>query len=222
MGTQGHGGITKLFLGSTAEKVIRHASCPVLTVGPDVRSVWLEPAWPHFLCERFLFWIHASSDLRLVARWLSVWGFRLKRCGRSASAIRRAGWSARYISASRPGAAPALDGEQRQRIIAVACSQPPSGSGAALDGAPADRRGDQTQVGTTGRARNYPGAAGKPRPKAVAGKKFGAWGSWTKSASPAWKRCWGCMKSLCASGHRWSALTRSRWCCMTTPISRSQ
>jgi putative transposase len=29
--------------------------------------------------------------------------------------------------ASRPGAAPALDGEQRQRIIAVACSQPPSG-----------------------------------------------------------------------------------------------
>src|ERR1019366_9143279 len=29
--------------------------------------------------------------------------------------------------ASRPGAAPALDEEQRQRIIAVACSQPPSG-----------------------------------------------------------------------------------------------
>ena len=29
--------------------------------------------------------------------------------------------------AARPGAAPALDGEQRQRIIAVACSQPPSG-----------------------------------------------------------------------------------------------
>ena len=29
--------------------------------------------------------------------------------------------------ASRPGAAPALDAEQRQRIIAVACSQPPTG-----------------------------------------------------------------------------------------------
>jgi nucleotide-binding universal stress UspA family protein len=42
MGTQGHGGITKLFLGSTAEKVIRHASCPVLTVGPDVRLVSLK------------------------------------------------------------------------------------------------------------------------------------------------------------------------------------
>ena len=29
--------------------------------------------------------------------------------------------------ASRPGAAPALDGEQRQRIIAVVCTQPPAG-----------------------------------------------------------------------------------------------
>jgi nucleotide-binding universal stress UspA family protein len=41
MGTQGHGGIKKLFLGSTAEKVIRHAACPVLTVGPHLRSVSL-------------------------------------------------------------------------------------------------------------------------------------------------------------------------------------
>ncbi len=39
MGTQGQGGIKKLFLGSTAETVIRHAGCPVLTVGPNVRSV---------------------------------------------------------------------------------------------------------------------------------------------------------------------------------------
>jgi len=37
IGTQGHGGIKKLFLGSTAEKVIRHATCPVLTVGPHVQ-----------------------------------------------------------------------------------------------------------------------------------------------------------------------------------------
>ena len=33
MGTRGLGGISKLFLGSTAEKAMRHASCPVLTVG---------------------------------------------------------------------------------------------------------------------------------------------------------------------------------------------
>jgi len=36
MGTHGDGGIRKLFLGSTAEKVTRHATCPVLTVGPHV------------------------------------------------------------------------------------------------------------------------------------------------------------------------------------------
>ena len=39
MGTQGQGGVKKLFLGSTAEKVIRHANCPVLTIGPHVRSI---------------------------------------------------------------------------------------------------------------------------------------------------------------------------------------
>jgi nucleotide-binding universal stress UspA family protein len=39
IGTQGHGGIKKLFLGSTAEKVIRHSTCPVLTVGRHVQLV---------------------------------------------------------------------------------------------------------------------------------------------------------------------------------------
>ena len=41
IGTHGCGGLDKLFLGSTAEKVIRHASCPVLTVGPQVKPVSL-------------------------------------------------------------------------------------------------------------------------------------------------------------------------------------
>ena len=39
MGTQGRGGMKKLLLGSTAETVIRHATCPVLTVGPHVRVI---------------------------------------------------------------------------------------------------------------------------------------------------------------------------------------
>ena len=42
MGTHGYGGINKLFLGSTAEKVVRHAICPVLTVGPHVRVLPLD------------------------------------------------------------------------------------------------------------------------------------------------------------------------------------
>ena len=37
MGTHGEGGIKKLFVGSTAEKIIRHSGCPVLTVGPHVQ-----------------------------------------------------------------------------------------------------------------------------------------------------------------------------------------
>ena len=36
MGTHGDAAIKKLFLGSTAENVIRHSHCPVLTVGPHV------------------------------------------------------------------------------------------------------------------------------------------------------------------------------------------
>ncbi|PSH04703.1 MAG: hypothetical protein CXZ00_04810 [Acidobacteria bacterium] len=36
MGSHGRGGITRLLTGSTAEQVYRHATCPVLTVGPKV------------------------------------------------------------------------------------------------------------------------------------------------------------------------------------------
>jgi nucleotide-binding universal stress UspA family protein len=36
LGTHGRGVIGTLVLGSVAEQVVRHASCPVLTVGPDV------------------------------------------------------------------------------------------------------------------------------------------------------------------------------------------
>ncbi len=36
VGTHGRGGIGKLLLGSVAENILRHAKCPVLTVGPKV------------------------------------------------------------------------------------------------------------------------------------------------------------------------------------------
>jgi nucleotide-binding universal stress UspA family protein len=35
MGTHGRGGLRYALLGSVAEKVVRHATCPVLTVHPD-------------------------------------------------------------------------------------------------------------------------------------------------------------------------------------------
>ncbi len=39
LGTRGRTGIGKLVLGSHAEKIFRHASCPVLTVGPHAQGV---------------------------------------------------------------------------------------------------------------------------------------------------------------------------------------
>ena len=39
-GTHGRGGLGKLVLGSVAEEIFRHASCPVLTVGPCSPAEW--------------------------------------------------------------------------------------------------------------------------------------------------------------------------------------
>lgn len=38
VGTQGHTGVRKLLMGSTAEAIFRHARVPVLTIGPAVRE----------------------------------------------------------------------------------------------------------------------------------------------------------------------------------------
>jgi len=38
LGTRGKHGIKKLLFGSGAEKIFRHADCPVLTVGPNVEA----------------------------------------------------------------------------------------------------------------------------------------------------------------------------------------
>jgi nucleotide-binding universal stress UspA family protein len=45
LGTHGRGGLGKLLLGSVAEDILRHASCPVLTVGPTVSGRAKLPAF---------------------------------------------------------------------------------------------------------------------------------------------------------------------------------
>lgn len=67
IGTRGHGGIKKLFLGSTAEKVVRHANCPVLTVGPHVRSVFVNRFGHVFYVSDF-----SSGSLRALTYALSL------------------------------------------------------------------------------------------------------------------------------------------------------
>lgn len=46
LGTHGRTGLGKLLLGSVAEDILRHASCPVLTVGPKVSGRAKLPAFP--------------------------------------------------------------------------------------------------------------------------------------------------------------------------------
>lgn len=46
LGTHGRTGLGKLLLGSVAEDILRHASCPVLTVGPRVSGRAKLPAYP--------------------------------------------------------------------------------------------------------------------------------------------------------------------------------
>ena len=45
LGTHGRGGLGKLLLGSVAENILRHATCPVLTVGPKVSGGAKLPAF---------------------------------------------------------------------------------------------------------------------------------------------------------------------------------
>ncbi len=51
LGTHGRGLIGTVFLGSVAEQVLRHATCPVLTVGPDVLASVID----HELLSHILF-----------------------------------------------------------------------------------------------------------------------------------------------------------------------
>jgi nucleotide-binding universal stress UspA family protein len=50
MGTHGRGGFEHLLLGSVAEKVLRRATCPVLTVGRAVASTHDSPLFRRILC----------------------------------------------------------------------------------------------------------------------------------------------------------------------------
>ncbi len=47
LGTQGRSGLSHLLVGSTAERVVAHASCPVMTIPPHAREV-RSPAYAQF------------------------------------------------------------------------------------------------------------------------------------------------------------------------------
>jgi nucleotide-binding universal stress UspA family protein len=70
MGTHGRGGFERLVLGSVAEKVLRKASCPVLTVPPPAEET---PAGAPALFERILCPVDFSpSSMRALDYALSI------------------------------------------------------------------------------------------------------------------------------------------------------
>jgi nucleotide-binding universal stress UspA family protein len=70
LGTHGRGGIKRLVLGSVAEGVIESASCPVLTVGPQVSpKSGAELELREILCATDL--LHASTRALTYAVWLA-------------------------------------------------------------------------------------------------------------------------------------------------------
>src|SRR5215469_1083637 len=71
----------------------------------------------------------------------------------------------------------------------------PAGRPLALDGAPAERRSGKAQTGSARGTGDHPRPVGKSRPKAVAGKKCGAWRNWMRSISSPWRTFWRCMRS---------------------------
>src|SRR5260370_25413512 len=89
----------------------------------------------------------------------------------------------------RPGAAELLDDSQKQRIIAMVCSDPPEGLSRWTIRLVAEEAVKRKLVPTRGKG-NHPDSAAPPRLQAVAGKKCGAWPTSMKTISPRWKMFW--------------------------------
>lgn len=67
MATHGYTGVNHVLLGSTAERVVRHAPCPVLTV--RVRAAGSNAAAPHLRLTRILVPIDFSDTSKLALPW---------------------------------------------------------------------------------------------------------------------------------------------------------
>lgn len=65
VGTHGRTGMRKIVMGSVAEEIFRHASCPVLTVGPCAP----ENAPPGVRLQNILYPTDMSPDSAVAARW---------------------------------------------------------------------------------------------------------------------------------------------------------
>jgi nucleotide-binding universal stress UspA family protein len=66
LGTHGRRGVTKLILGSAAERIYRSAPCPVLTVGPKAQQCAADKEWT---ARRILCPVDVADDLEPVMHY---------------------------------------------------------------------------------------------------------------------------------------------------------
>ena len=124
-------------------------------------------------------------------------------------------FGAALFEKQRPGAAAVLDDSQKQRIIAMVCSNPPEGRARWTVRLVAEEAVKRKLVPRVGRE-TIRILLLEPRPQAVAGKKCGAWPNSMTSTSPKWKTCWRRMRSPMIRQNRWSAWMRNRSRCTPT------
>ncbi len=77
MGTHGHSALAQFFLGSVAERVVRHASCPVLTVAQDRKEYRNKPDYQNILVA-FDFSEHSKLAAREASEMASQYGARIQ------------------------------------------------------------------------------------------------------------------------------------------------
>lgn len=77
MGTHGHSALARFFLGSVAERVVRHASCPVLTVAQDRKKYRNNPDYQNILVA-FDFSEYSKKAAREASEMASQYGARLQ------------------------------------------------------------------------------------------------------------------------------------------------
>lgn len=77
MGTQGHSALAQFFLGSVAERVVRHAPCPVLTVAQDRKEYRNDPDYQNILIA-FDFSEHSKKAAREASEMAALYGARIQ------------------------------------------------------------------------------------------------------------------------------------------------
>jgi hypothetical protein len=127
---------------------------------------------------------------------------------------RQGGLDRALYEKERPGAAALLKASQRQRIIAMVCSDPPEGRARWTVRLVAEEAVKRRMVPRVGREST--GYCSSTTTSSRGGKKCGASPNSMKSTSPKWKMFWRHMKNPMIPRNRWCVWMRSPLPCTPT------